>query len=310
VVVFSNALLSVETWSNVMFLKMIKPAFKPFRMASMVFTYLLGAGLVQYVREMRSWRGFFQGLVFLIFLMFSIELMRLLTGLTDPKQWPSGTALSLIKQIRWMIALLSAAFLTVVFTILIGWILEGVFWQGLVSLLLTLGVAGGGYFLTGKLENLRPYQIFTELILFVVIPPAIAFFLQSEDFHLFLTLIMICLVPPYIAYRLLSQLKQYYDSTRNGERTFVVEIGWEKAMVWHNLMLLLTYVLFALVTVLGLPMFLIWPVFLTFLIALLEIYLMENVRRGGKVLWRVMQAATLSVYFIPIYLIGFAFWIR
>jgi len=37
---------------------------------------------------------------------------------------------------------------------------------------------------------------------------------------------------------------------------------------------------------------------------------MERVKRGGKPFWVIMQIAALCVLVIPIYLIGFAFWIR
>jgi hypothetical protein len=45
-------------------------------------------------------------------------------------------------------------------------------------------------------------------------------------------------------------------------------------------------------------------------IGLLQVWLMERVKRGMKPLWRVMRFATACVLFIPLYLIGFAFWIR
>jgi hypothetical protein len=65
-----------------------------------------------------------------------------------------------------------------------------------------------------------------------------------------------------------------------------------------------------LIALIGFPWFILWPVFLTLPIGLFEIWLMEGVRRGKKPLWGLMQFATACVLFIPIYLLGFAFWIR
>ena len=68
-------------------------------------------------------------------------------------------------------------------------------------------------------------------------------------------------------------------------------------------------ILGAIVAVLA-PWFLVWPVFLSLPIGLLEIWLMERIRRGAKPFWRVMKFASALVFFLPIYLIGFTFWIR
>jgi hypothetical protein len=81
-------------------------------------------------------------------------------------------------------------------------------------------------------------------------------------------------------------------------------------MTLHNALILLTFLLFAMVTLFGFPWFLLWPVFLVLPLGLLEIWLMERVRRGSKPLWIVMQIAAACVLFIPMYLVGFAFWIR
>jgi 1,4-dihydroxy-2-naphthoate octaprenyltransferase len=149
-----------------------------------------------------------------------------------------------------------------------------------------------------------------EVLLFVVIPPATAFFIQSRDFHRLLTLTVIPFVAAYLCYPLLVDLKWYAADQRHKRKTIAVLIGWENTMVFHNALILLAYLLFALIALLNFPWFLLWPVFLTLPIGLLEIWLMERVRRGRKPLWMVMQVATASVYFIPMYLLGFAYWIR
>jgi hypothetical protein len=51
-------------------------------------------------------------------------------------------------------------------------------------------------------------------------------------------------------------------------------------------------------------------VFLTLPLGLVEIWLMERVRRGQKPLWRIMQFAMGSTFVIPVYLLAFAFWLR
>jgi 1,4-dihydroxy-2-naphthoate octaprenyltransferase len=195
-------------------------------------------------------------------------------------------------------------------TLFITWMVNDILWQGLSVLLILYAVLAGFYFWTKINPKFHPFLLFFEVVEFVILPPALAFFSQSNEPHLFLTLIVISLVPAFLAYQLLIQIKKYGKDMQNDVSSIVVQIGWEKGMVYHNALILLTYVLFALIAILGFPWFLLWPVFLTLPIGLVEIWLMERTRRGGKPLWRVMQLATLSVFFVPIYLIGFAFWIR
>ena len=293
-----------------MILKIFLKALKPFRLTSLVTTYVLGAGLVQYIREMRNWTVFFQGLVFLVLFTIGIELLRVLQTLQDVNKWPEGMMLEEARRARLALALSCAVLMTVATTLFIGWMVNGILWQGLTFLIIGLVAAGGVYFLARALEDLRPFEILIEAVLFVVIPPALAYFLQSQDLHRLLTLVVIGLVPAYMSYRVLSGLKWFSRDQKYGNITIVTYLGWPKAMVLHNAMILLSYLLFALIAILGFPWFLLWPVFLTLPIGLLEIWLMERVRQGGKPEWPVMQFATASVLLLPIYLIGFAFWIR
>ena len=293
-----------------MIFKIVLKALKPLRLISLVMTYVLGAGLVQYVREMRSWPVLFQGLVFLLLISISLELLRVLQDLQDVRKWPEGLMFEEAKQARLVLGLVCAVLMTVATTLFIGWMVNGILWQGLIFLLIGLIAAGSLYYLSRVLEAFSPFQILIEAALFVVIPPAVAYFLQSQDLHRLLTLVVFGLVPAYMSYRVLMGLKWFSRDQKYRKMTIVTYLGWPKAMVLHNAMILLTYLLFALIAILGFPWFLLWPVFLTLPIGLVEIWLMERVRRGGKPQWAVMQFATASVLLLPIYLIAFAFWIR
>lgn len=290
--------------------KTLLSVLKPFQLISLVLTYALGAGLVQYVRGIDTWAGFIQGLVFLLLFIISLDYLRSLEKLRDVTNWPEGMLLKEARQVRLLIAIITGTLLTVSTTIFIGWMFGDILWQGLLFLIIALMIVGAFYYLSNVLEGLRPFQILIETLLFVVFPPAVAYFIQSDDLHRLLTLVVIGLVPAYMAYRLIVLLKRFPQDYKRDTSTVVTQIGWERTMFLHNALILLTYLLFALVAILGFPWFLIWPVFLTLPIGLLEVWLMERVRRGGKPFWRVMQFASASVLFFPIYLIGFAFWIR
>lgn len=293
-----------------MILGVIKRAIKLDRLISLIATYLLGAGLVQFVREMRSWTVFIQGGFFLFLMALSLEYMRLLAEMKDARSWPKGIKFIEVKQTRLSIVVIITTLLTIATSIFVSWMVSGYLWQGLITLMLALIFVGGLYYFSFTAKIIRPFQILIEALLFVIFPPAIAFFLQSDSSHRLLTLVVLGLVPAYLAYRMLIFLKDFSIDSRYENPSIVTRIGWQKAMTFHNAMILLTYLLFALTAVLGFPWFLLWPVFLSLPIGLLEIWLMERVRQGGKPLWLGMQIATACVFLIPVYLVGFAFWIR
>ncbi len=281
-----------------------------FRVLSVIMTYALGAGLVQYVESIRSWSTFIQGGVFILLIVLALDYLGALGKSFNRRTWPESATFREIKQVRLALGLISATFMTVATTLFINWIVSGFVWQGLIVLLIAVILIGGLYYFSQISERLRPYSILFEALLVVVIPPALGYFIQSASLHQLLTLVILGLVPIYMAYSLLTHLIHYGQEEKYKVKTVATTLGWEKTMVLHNALILMGYVLMALTALLGFPWFLLWPIFLTFPIALLEIWLMERVRRGRKPLWRIMQFATASVFFIPVYLLGFAFWIR
>jgi 1,4-dihydroxy-2-naphthoate octaprenyltransferase len=293
-----------------MFIKALLKSIKPFRLATLFASYAIGAGLVQYVRSLRSWGALIQGFLFLVFIVLSVELLQAIRNLQNPDNWPVDASINEVKRTRWLLALVAATFLTIGVTLVVGWIQAGILWQGLFFLVFGFFLMAGIYFLGEMRESLRPFMILIETLIFVVIPPAIAYFIQSQEPHPFLTLVILGLIPAYVAYRLLIQLKSYQYDQSHEILTFVTYAGWEKAMVAHNGLILSVFLIFALISILGFPWFLLWPVFLVSPIGIVEIWLIERVRRGAKPLWGLMQFATACVFFIPIYLLGFAFWIR
>lgn len=290
--------------------KIILKAFKPFKLISMITTYFLGAGLVQYLKSTQDWSQWIAGIFFILFSSVSLELMRLLKRLANPTQWPEGIKFKEVKLTRMVILALIAAFLTISLSIFMSWMISGALWQGLVVLVIFLLIDGALYYLCEWFSALKPYQLLFEALFYVILPPAFAYFLQSEEIHIFLTLVVICIVPAYLAWRFLIQIQLLGDDLKRNDQTIVTKIGWDWSMIFHNALILLTFVLFALIVFFGFPWFILWPIFLVLPIGLVEVWLMERVRRGGKPLWLIMKVATASILFIPVYMLSFAFWVR
>ncbi len=291
------------------FKALLKPI-RGFRLLAVLLTYALGAGLAQYLESVKSWPVLLGGAAFLVLAVLTFDYLRALREINDPRFRPAEQTPNEVRQMRLGLSAISATLLTVAATIVIGWMVRGQLWQGVSVLLLAFAAIGVAYALSSPFEKLAPIQPLLETVLVVVIPPALGYFLQLHTMHRFLTMVVLGTVPLYLAYGLLTQLIRFGQDQQKGITTTVTAIGWETAMVLHNALILLGYVLFALASLLGFPWILMWPVFLTLPLGLAEFWLMERVRRGYKPLWGVMKFALGSTILIPVYLLAFAFWIR
>jgi 1,4-dihydroxy-2-naphthoate octaprenyltransferase len=291
-------------------LKFFLRAIKPFRLLSVIITYSLGAGIIAYFNHSFDWSLLISGIIFLLLFMIGIEILRLLPGLTDLIAGKPKLSIGETRKLRWIIAITSAVFYTVAATFFVGWMLDGILWIGILVLIFVLLFAGTGYYFSKLQSGLTCTQLFFEIILFVIVPPAFAFLLHVKEVHKFLTMAVLGLVPSFFAYRVLIQLQHYGSDQHRDIQSFVVKIGWKNAMVFHNASLLLSFVLFSLSLIFGFPWLLIWPVYLILPLALVEVWLMERVRAGAKPLWVIMKFATGSVFVLQVYLLAFNFWIR
>ena len=293
-----------------MSIKVLLKPIKIFRLISQLLTYAMGAGLAHYFGAQVSWSVLLAGAVFICFSTLGFDYLQTLQQVNDGRFQPENVSPKDIQLVRMGLGLISGALMTTAATITVGWMVNGVLWSGAIILLVAVFAIGGVYILEGTMDKLRPFHSLLETVLVVILPPALGYFLQTQDTHRFLTFAVLGIVPLYLAFILLTQLIHYAEDQRKETLTTVTSMGWEAAMVIHNALILLGFLLFALAALLGFPWALIWPVFLTLPLGLLEIWLMERVRHGQKPLWRIMQYALGAAFLIPVYLLAMAFWLR
>lgn len=292
-----------------MTLKTILKPLQPLQLIGLICSYLLGAGLVQYINPLIDVKAMVQGGVFLLTFIIALDYLCGLQSTLKFELWQDTRPLDLVR-IRWAYRIIAAFFVTFSTSLLAGWVVQGSLSPAVTVLLIGNLIIGMFYYLAQVHENLRPYQVLFEVMLVVVSPPLMAYFLQSVPFHRFLTMSVVVLVPLYLAYRLLEDLVRFDREIRARTDALGIKLGWDNLMILHNALILTAYALLAFMTLLGLPWFITWPVFLGLPIGLVEIVLMERVRRGYKPLWKIMQIATASTFLISVYFLAFAFWSR
>lgn len=292
-----------------MTLKTILKPLQSLQLIGLICSYLLGAGLVQYINPLIDVNAMVQGGVFFLSFIIALDYLCGMQSTLKFELWEDTSPLDLVR-IRWAYRIIAAFFVTFSTSLFVAWMVQGNIEPAVTVLLVGNLTIGMFYYLAQVHENLQPYQVLFEVMLVVVSPPLMAFFLQSVPIHRFLTMSVVVIVPLYLAYRLLEDLVRFDRESRVRTDALGIKLGWDNVMILHNALILTAYALLALITLFGLPWFITWPVFLGLPIGLVEIVLMERVRRGYKPLWKIMQIATASTFLISVYFLAFAFWSR
>ena len=139
--------------------------------------------------------------------------------------------------------------------------------------------------------------------------PSLAYILQAGETHDFLTL-TIPLTFLAFAYFIVTDFPSFASDQKYNRLTFLTRLGWERVVPLHHLFVLLAYVLFAASPVFGLPLSLIWPVFLTLPFALFQIFQLQNISLGAPTNWTLLTATALAVLGLTTYFLTLTFWLR
>jgi len=138
----------------------------------------------------------------------------------------------------------------------------------------------------------------------------LAFTLQAMDFHRLVTYLDFPVVFISLACLLALDFPSYAVDQKFGHQTLLVRLTWEHAIPIHNLLLIISYLMFAVAPLFGIPFRLIWPTLLTLPMAIYQVVMLRNIMLGLKPNWRILTINATALMGIVIYLLMFTFWVR
>lgn len=150
-------------------------------------------------------------------------------------------------------------------------------------------------------------ELVTTLFL-TSITPVFAFALQTGETHRLLILLTFPLTAMFIAMMLATELESYYTDIKEGRKTLMVAVGWQRGMSLHNIMVLMSYFLIGLAAALRLPWSLTWPMLLTAPVGFFQMWQMWQISIGQQPRWRLLRITALASLGLMAYLIAFALW--
>jgi 1,4-dihydroxy-2-naphthoate octaprenyltransferase len=90
----------------------------------------------------------------------------------------------------------------------------------------------------------------------------------------------------------------------------MIRAGWENGMLFHNLSILSAYILLGLAAILGMPIALAWPAFLTLPLGLFQIRAVNRIAAGNKPNWLNLSLMAVALLGLTTYLLAFGYWTR
>jgi len=154
------------------------------------------------------------------------------------------------------------------------------------------------------------YGELVHSIILVNLIPALGFMFQEGELHRLVTMSTFPLTMLYLAMMLAIQLQDYYKNLRTKRVTLLTRLGWERGIVFHNVLILSSFLLMGAALFFGLPSSVGLPVFFVFPLGLFQIWMMSRIAAGAKPNWRVLNLTAVLTFGLTTYLVTFSFWIR
>ena len=288
---------------------------RPIHLTTALALYLAGAGLARYLGARLDYIDLGLGALWLGSLFLAVFLLGDYFGISfessffpvaevNPISEPQKESRSSHGLLFGALAFYSAAG---ILTILSG--LRGMITPGVAVLMVSLFGLSTSVIVPGLNTKYSGIGEFIVSICLVIIPPALAFFIQYGELHRFLSFSFFPLFPLHLALILTLRLRSYAEDFRLDRKTIMVRLGWVKGLFLHNMLILSAFVLFGVAMLFGLPIRIVGPVFLTLVPAGYLIWIYSGVEYGAPVRWPLIIFLALVVFFMPLYLIAFTAWI-
>ena len=284
-------------------------------LASLV--YLLGTGIAHYLSGQTDWTAFIYGLLWIIMILLATQY---LNEFFDPdvvspqatwKHTPFSGVTGAIGTGRLSrpVALWAGLICLAITTSLTVSMIQFVGLSVSVIVILTIIFIGDVLFALPPVRLVASgYGEVAMSIINVALVPALAFLIQGNDFHQLLVKVVFPLTTLHIAMLLALELPDYASDISQGKRPILVRIGWQRGMMLHNLLILISFVILGIGFVFGLPLNVAWPVLLVLPFGVFQIWQMNRIAEGAKPNWNLLILSAVSTFGLAAYILAYAFW--
>ena len=108
----------------------------------------------------------------------------------------------------------------------------------------------------------------------------------------------------------MGDFPSFTSDHKYGHKSLLTRLSWQRAIPIHHVLILLSFLLFAVSPAFGFPWSLAWPVFLALPFAIIQIIWLQRIAAGGRALWKYLLPFSGAVLGLSIYFLSLTFWIR
>jgi 1,4-dihydroxy-2-naphthoate octaprenyltransferase len=270
--------------------------------------YVLGLAIIKYLGLSINWDVFWLGLIWVILIgIVSIYVFSLSDKMSQDRQILRYK----IRELPFRNWLLTAGFVISVLLIVTIALVQTGFINPIAGFLMML-IFLGTFFL-----GVRPlrlfYSGFGELVMALVIGffiPALSLQFQSQDLHRLLIFTAVPITLLFFSFQLAAQVKEFATESKLDEKRLIARIGWENGFILHNSFIIFAYFSIGVAGLLGLPRSIALPVFISFPLAGLQIWHLQQIANGKKPRWKFLQINNILIISMVILILVISFFIR
>lgn len=297
----------------ILFLKMSRFHF----LAGGVLLYALGLGIAKYLGYSLDWTAAILGQLWVSTLQLSTHFLNEYYNGPIDQFNPNRTPFSggsgaigpgkLSRQVALYSAMLLLALLASLTVVLLGFLDL----SSEAMLIMFLAFLGAVFYSMPPVRlEASGYGELTTSVLVGFLLPAFAFVLQTGALHRLVAMSAFPLVTLHIAMLIAFEMPDYSMDLKYDKRTLLVRMGWENAMLLHNLMILVSFLLILVAASFGYPLPIAIAALIPLPLGLLQIWQMRQIGLGKKPNWLALTLTGLVVFTAVAYMQAFSFWVR
>lgn len=177
--------------------------------------------------------------------------------------------------------------------------------------LLFLGLSLLGYFFCAspplRLDK-NGYGDIVEGIVTINLIPAFIISLQGMTLHFLLLRLTLPMLMIYLAAKVAFAFRDYGFDLMHAQSSLVTRVGWQNAVVLHNLLVLGAFVLIGVFLLLGLPWSLTWPMLLVLPVGAFQVWQITRIAEGEKPGWKLLLWMEMGMVLLMVYLVLVSLW--
>ena len=266
--------------------------------------YSLGAGVAHYLGADINWNIYWVGQAWISLVQISKSfLSAYFEPLENPAKPKPDNQLP-----RLALLAVSGACLTVAASLTLA-LFQSSRFNPVIIIILLIGFLEAFFYSTPPFRlSSQGYGELTSAITGSVLTSSLSLLLQFGTLHRLLAMTTFSLAALHMAMLVVMDLPQYAADLKFRPRRLLVQMGWERALTFHNLLILAAFGLLGIAILFGLPFAIGGPAMLALPIGGLQIWLINNLAAGARPNWRLLVFSSAALYLVFAYLLAFAFW--